>query len=82
MMEDITRGVSSRTHSLFTAHVRLRRLRSVCQVLQIAVCMVCLGTNALADTETIHGRILDPQGTSVAGVKIKLLNAPEEKGAE
>lgn len=82
MMEDITRGVSSRTHSLFTAHVRLRRLRSVCQVLQIAVCMVCLGTNALADTETIHGRILDPQGTSVAGVKIKLLNAAGTKVVE
>ena len=82
MMEDITRGVSSRTHSLFTAHVRLRRLRSVCQVLQIAVCMVCLGTNALADTETIHGRILDPQGASVAGVKIKLLNAAGTKVVE
>jgi len=81
-MEDITRGVSSRTHSLFTAHVRLRRLRSVCQVLQIAVCMVCLGTNALADTETIHGRILDPQGASVAGVKIKLLNAAGTKVVE
>jgi hypothetical protein len=44
--------------------------------------MVCLGTNALADTETIHGRILDPQGTSVAGVKIKLLNAAGTKVVE
>jgi hypothetical protein len=44
--------------------------------------MVCLGTNALADTETIHGRILDPQGASVAGVKIKLLNAAGTKVVE
>jgi hypothetical protein len=37
---------------------------------------------ALADTGGVHGRVVDPQGASVAGAKIKLLNAAGSKIAE
>jgi hypothetical protein len=51
-------------------------------VLPIAVCLLFLYSPACADTATIRGRVLDPQGASVAGGNVKLLNAAGTKIAE
>src|SRR5580658_9460476 len=62
-----------------------RKLRFRCAFVTCLSCLFCslaLSTNAFADSGTIHGRILDPQGATVAGAKIKLLNAAGTKVAE
>jgi hypothetical protein len=51
-------------------------------VLEIAFCIFFVAAAAGADTGTIHGQILDPQGATVAGATIKLLNAAGTKIAE
>ena len=52
------------------------------QSTQLAFCLVLFCTYALADAGTIHGRVLDPQGASVARAKVKLLNAAGTKIGE
>ncbi len=51
-------------------------------LLQLAFSLAFASAPALADTGSIRGRVLDLQGASVAGAKIKLLNAAGSKVAE
>src|ERR1700710_27423 len=47
-----------------------------------AVCFLILSAVGLADSGTIGGRVTDPQGSSVAGARIQLLNAAGLKVGE
>jgi hypothetical protein len=50
--------------------------------LLLLFCILLLCFSAWADTGTIHGRILDSQGATVAAARIKLLNAAGTQVAE
>src|SRR5271166_1620287 len=80
MQEGITESVRPRIQPLSGRHARPRCRIFV--VLQIALHLVLFCSVARADTAMIHGRILDPQGASVAGARIKLLNAAGTKISE
>ncbi len=67
------------SHMRYFALLRRHVLR---QSMQLAFCLVLFSTYALADAGTIHGRVLDPQGASVARAKVKLLNAAGTKIGE
>jgi hypothetical protein len=68
--------------SLTLARVHLRTHGVATRFLAFFFCTFALCTCALADPGNIHGRLLDPQGATVAGAKIKLLNAAGTKIAE
>src|SRR5271166_4165383 len=80
MQEGITESVRPRIQPLSGRHARPRCRIFV--VLQIALHLVLFCSVARADTAMIHGRILDPQGVSVAGARLKLLNAAGSKIGE
>lgn len=82
MKEDNTSNVSFPTFSRPTCLAGVRWLWWTSRVLEIAFCIFFVAAAAGADTGTIHGQILDPQGATVAGATIKLLNAAGTKIAE
>src|SRR5271165_3360433 len=80
MQEGFTERVLPRIQPLNGWHGRPRR--RILILLQIAFQLVLFCSVARADTAIIHGRILDPQGASVAGARIKLQNAAGSRVSE
>ena len=68
--------------AIFRSRIGLRVSLQVSPALRIAICAFLLCTYAVGESGTIRGRVLDPQGASVANVTIKLLNAAGTKVGE
>ena len=76
-----TNVVASAQRMPLSQRLRLRR-RLQYAVLPIAILVLLLCSTAYAVPGSIYGRVLDPQGASIAGAKVKLLNAAGTKIAE
>ena len=64
------------------ARIGFRSNLQVSPALKIAICAFLFCTYAVGESGTIRGRVLDPQGASVAKATIKLLNAAGTKVGE
>lgn len=58
------------------------RFRAIVPVISFALGMCFLCATAYADSASISGQVLDPQGAIVAGAKVRLLNSAGSKIAE
>jgi len=79
------RGGRVATNAIFTPYVigSRRRCNVSCHKLLLRIfCVLFFCASAVAETGTIQGRILDPQGAAVAKATIKLLNAAGTKVGE